>query len=79
MKVTQVADWTNAALKEAIEKKLFGLGTPREEFAGMLGNYLAIGISDLSVFFAEEPLASMHGSITEDEMLIPLIAFDTKG
>ena len=71
-------DFLLMPMKEAVEKKLFGPGKPRKEFESMLGNYLAIGISDLSIFFAEAPLASMHGSITEDEMLIPLIVFDTK-
>lgn len=72
-------DFLLMPMKEAVDKKLFGPAKPRKEFESMLGNYLAIGISDLSIFFAEEPLAAMHGSVTEDEMLIPLIAFDAKG
>ena len=72
-------DFMLLSMEEAIEKKLFGFREPRKEFRGLLGNYLAIAVSDLSIFFSEEPLSSMHGSVTEDEMLIPLIAFDTKG
>lgn len=60
-------------MEEAIQKKLFGTGTPHEQFRSMLGDYLAIAISDLSIYYIEERWISMHGSITEEEMLIPLI------
>ena len=62
-----------ADMEEAIRKKLFGTGTPHEQFRSMLGDYLAIAISDLSIYYIEERWISMHGSITEEEMLIPLI------
>lgn len=64
--------------EEAIEKRLFGTGKPHENFRGMLGNYLAIATDNLSIYNDEEIWVSMHGSLTEDEMLIPLIIFDTK-
>jgi DNA-binding transcriptional regulator YhcF (GntR family) len=63
-------------MEEAIEKKLFGTGTPHEHFRAMLGDYLAIAISDLSIYYIEERWVSMHGSVTEDEMLIPLIVLN---
>ena len=63
--------------EEALEKKLFGTGTPHKLFRGMLGNYLAIATDNLSIYNDEEIWASMHGSLTEDEMLIPLIVFDS--
>jgi len=63
-------------MEEAIEKKLFGTGTPHEHFRSMLGDYLAIAISDLSIYYIEERWVSMHGSVTEDEMLIPLIVLN---
>ncbi len=62
-------------MEEVIERKLMGTGTPHKEFRGMLGDYLAIATSDLSIYFTEERWLSMHGSLTEDEMLIPLIVF----
>ena len=62
-------------MEEAIEKKLFGTGRPHKEFRGMLGDYLAIATGNLSIFFNEERWKSMHGSITADEVLIPLIVF----
>jgi len=42
----------------------------------MLGDYLAIATDNLSIFYTDERWVSMHGSVTEDEMLIPLIVFD---
>ena len=46
-------------------------------FRSMLGNYIAIATGDLSIMTVEEAFVSMHGSLTEDEMLIPLIVFET--
>lgn len=64
--------------EEAIEKRLFGTGKPHELFRQMLGNYLAIATDNLSIYNDEEIWVSMHGSLTEDEMLIPLIVFNNK-
>ena len=63
-------------MEEAIERKLFGSGTPHEQFRSMLGDYLAIAISDLTIYYNDERLVSMHGSVTEEEMLIPLIVIE---
>ena len=65
-------------MEEAIEKNLFGTKPHNKEFRGMLGNYLAIATDDLTIYFNEERWVSMHGSLTEEEMLIPLIVFDGK-
>ena len=64
-------------VEEAIEKKLFGTGKPHKHFRSMLGDYLAIATGTLSIYFKEERWLTMHGSLTEEEMRIPLIAFDT--
>ena len=64
-------------VEEAIEKKLFGAGKPHKHFRSMLGDYLAIATGTLSIYFKEERWLTMHGSLTEEEMRIPLIAFDT--
>ncbi|MBO5347298.1 MAG: alkaline phosphatase family protein, partial [Lachnospiraceae bacterium] len=63
-------------MEEAISKKLFGTGIPHANFRAMLGDYLAIAISDLSIYYNEERWVSMHGSVTEEEMLIPLIVLN---
>ena len=64
-------------MDEAIEKGLFGTGEHHPQFRPMLGNYIAIATGDLSIMTVEEKFVSMHGSLTEDEMLIPLIVFET--
>ena len=61
--------------EEAIERKLFGTGKHNVLFRPMLGDYLAIATGDLSIYFNAERWLSMHGSLTEDEMTIPLIVF----
>ncbi len=65
-------------MDEAIDKNLFGTGKHHKNFRSMLGNYLAISTDDLSIFVIEEKWASLHGSLTEEEMNIPLLVFDTK-
>lgn len=64
-------------MEEALERKLFGTGKYHECFPGMLGNYLAIATDNLSIYFNyEEIWKSMHGSVTEQEMKIPLIIYE---
>ena len=61
-------------MEEVIAHQLMGTGTPHAQFRGMLGDYLAIATGDLSIFYTRENRwLSNHGSLTEDEMLIPLI------
>ncbi len=62
--------------EEVIEMKLFGFGKEHKDFRDMLGDYLAVAIGDLSIFnIAEkaERFISVHGGLTKDEMIIPLI------
>lgn len=61
--------------EEVIEKKLFGWGKEHPLFKEMLGDYMAYSKSNKTLFFYGEKLKSMHGSMTEDEMIIPLIVF----
>ena len=61
--------------EEALRRELFGDGKYHKEFLGMLGNYIAIATGDTSIYFTDERWAAMHGSLTEDEMYIPLIVF----
>lgn len=63
-------------MEEALEKKLFGTGLEHQQFRTMLGDFLAIAIDDISIYYTDERWVSMHGSITEDEVLIPLIVFE---
>ncbi|MBO4697138.1 MAG: alkaline phosphatase family protein [Lachnospiraceae bacterium] len=63
--------------EEVIARNLLGTGKHHPMFRSMLGNYIAIATGDLSIMTVEEAFVSMHGSLTEDEMLIPLIVFET--
>lgn len=65
-------------MEEALERKVFGTEKPGPNFMGMLGNYLAIATDSLTIYFTDEEFMSHHGSLTEDEMLIPLIVFEKK-
>ena len=63
-------------MEEVIARKLMGTGTPHPMFRQMLGDYLAIATGDLSIFYTgEHKWTSNHGSLVEDEMLIPFIVF----
>lgn len=64
-------------MDEAIDQGLFGTGKHHAQFRSMLGNYIAIATGNLSVMTVDEEFVSMHGSLTEDEMVIPLIVFET--
>jgi len=63
-------------MEQVLEKKLFGTGKQHENFRAMLGDYLAIATDNLTIYFNDERWVTMHGSLTEDEMLIPLIVFE---
>ena len=61
------------------EQKLFGAGEEHPLFDEMLGDYLAIAISDLSIYNSREEMErfiGVHAGLTEDEMVVPLIAVE---
>lgn len=65
--------------KQVKEKKLFGAGREHERFDEMLGDYLAVAVSDLSVYHTREEADSfigVHAGLTEDEMTVPLIVIE---
>lgn len=64
---------------EVMEKKLFGTGQEHEKLDEMLGDYLAVAISDLSIYNTREErdrFIGVHAGLTEGEMRIPLIAVE---
>ena len=65
--------------KDVLEKKIFGIGNEHEKFQDSLGDYLAIAISNKYFRYNENSvnLVSMHAGITEDEVMVPLIIFDS--
>ena len=67
--------------EEVREKQLFGPGTEHPQFDGMLGDYLAVAVSDLSIYNTPEEknhFIGVHAGMTEAEMTIPLIVIETK-
>lgn len=58
-----------------IAQGFMGTNKPRPEFRAMLGNYIAVAISDLSLYFTDDSHVSMHGGLTRKEMEIPLIIY----
>lgn len=70
--------WTK---EQVLEGKLFGEGQEHPDFRGMLGDYLAIAVDDLSIDNTREEAAYFiggHGGLTKDEMRIPLIIIERK-
>lgn len=67
--------------EEVIKNKLFGPGKENEYFKDSLGDYLAVATSNKYFRYNEKSvkLVSMHGGITKDEMIVPLIILKTKG
>lgn len=68
-------DFLLLPMDEMLAKNLMGDRPWNEKFRAMLGNYIAIAISDLSIYFTDECHLSMHGGITKKEMEIPLIIY----
>ena len=68
--------------KEEVKKqKLFGTGKEHIRFDEMLGDYLAIATSDLSIYNTREErdkFIGVHAGLLEDEMVIPFICVKAK-
>ncbi len=70
-------DFILLSKEEVKEQRLFGTGHDHHRFDEMLGDYLAIAVSNLSIFNSLEDkhkFIGVHAGLTKDEMLIPLIA-----
>ena len=70
--------WTK---EQALEKKIFGTGREHPVFRGMLGDYLAVAVSDLYICNTKreaDAFIGVHAGLTEDEMIIPLIVVEKK-
>ncbi|MBP5186951.1 MAG: alkaline phosphatase family protein [Clostridiales bacterium] len=65
--------------EEVIERKLFGPGTENPEFRGMIGDFVAIATSDVSIFNTHLEAALMpggHAGLSKEELEIPFIAIE---
>lgn len=59
---------------EVLEQQLFGPGENHPLLEGMLGDYIAIAVSDLDIVNVPSDHKGNHAGITPEEMTIPLIA-----
>lgn len=60
---------------EVKERQLFGKGTPHPRFDEILGDYIAVGIDNVSIYNKRSKnFVANHAGLTRDEMIIPLIA-----
>ena len=62
-------------VEEVIAKNLMGTGKHHSMFRAMLGDYIASATSDMSIYGNGQKFVSLHGSLTPDEMEIPLIVY----
>lgn len=62
--------------QEVMDGKLFGDGEVHPRFSEFIGDFLAVAISDVSIFIthkAFEQFIGVHAGLTEKEMMVPLI------
>lgn len=64
--------------QEVYDKKLFGNGTPHPRADGFIGDYLAVGISDLTLanFKDEFNFIGVHAGLDEREITVPFILIE---
>lgn len=74
-------DYILLTREEILEAKLFGDNEPHRNVADMVGDYVAIATTDLTIYSSRE-LAQFfrgtHAGYTKDELEVPLIVFDTE-
>lgn len=60
---------------EVIKRQLFGKGVPHPRLNEMLGDFIAVAVGDLSIYnMGSKNFVGAHAGLTENEMIIPLIA-----
>ena len=64
---------------EVLEENLFGIGENRTGFEEMIGDYVALAVSEKSIFNTHIEVQEMpggHAGLTEEEIRIPLIVIE---
>lgn len=66
--------------EQVFARNVFGFGDENIRFKSCIGDYLAIGISNIAILdeYDENPLIANHAGITEDETVVPLILINKK-
>jgi hypothetical protein len=61
---------------EAVDKGLFGPGTPHPRLADRLGDLIVAAHNDAYLWWAEKenPLVGRHGGLSAEEMIVPLLS-----
>lgn len=65
--------------QEIYESKLFGFGKPHKNVDAMIGDYLAVAVTDLTIFNTKEEaekFKGVHAGYMKDELSIPLIVVE---
>ena len=66
-------DFALLSHEEAIRMNIFGIGQAHERFEEFIGDYLAIGCTDVSLFPFDRKDKGDHAGSKEKEIMIPLI------
>ena len=69
------SDFILLTKEDVIDKQLFGTGNENIRFNSCLGDFLAIAISNKCIVdkIDPDPMIGVHGGITEDEVIVPVI------
>lgn len=66
--------------EEIYREKLFGKGAPHKNVDGMIGDYVAVAVTDLTIFNTKEEadnIIGVHAGYTKDELEIPIIIVES--
>ena len=66
---------------EVIDGKLFGTGKDHADLKRMIGDYVALAVSDRSIFnthIEAQEMPGVHAGLTREEITIPLIVIEKK-
>lgn len=73
-------DFLLLSKEEVLKQKIFGSGIPHPKFEDFIGDYMAIGISEVAIFNTREEgnrFIGVHAGLTEREMRVPLIIVES--
>lgn len=74
-------DFVLLSKEEVYKEHLFGNGTPHENVDAMIGDYVAIAVTDVTIFNTKEEAGEfigVHAGYTKEEMEIPIILVTVK-
>lgn len=74
-------DFVLLTKEEIYASGLFGTKTPHKNVDAMIGDYVAIGMTDLTIFNTREEadrVKGVHAGYTKEEIQIPIIIYESK-